>query len=238
MRSLPPWLSSTILLFAGFYFMGRIVNLEGRVFGKLTVLSFSHKNKRHQRLWECQCDCGNKAFVNSSNLLIGKTRSCGCLPKKKPIHGFSKTPLSLVLKHLLHRCYNKNNYSYHNYGGRGISVCDEWRFNQASFYKWAIENGYNENLELDRINVNGNYEPSNCRWATIKEQARNRRTNVFVEYKGKRKIIIEWCEEYNMSYSNFYARQKRGWSIHEILTTPMLYGRKLKSLKKLHQCLI
>ena len=119
------------------------------------------------------------------------------------------------------RCLNKNNKSYRDYGGRGISVCSEWQESFSSFYEWSINNGYKENLTLDRINFNGNYAPDNCKWSTLKEQMNNTRKNIFLEYDGDTKTVKEWAETLGVSQYTLYSRVKKGWSIADIIEKPI-----------------
>lgn len=128
--------------------------------------------------------------------------------EKNTKHNKSNTRLHLIWCNMKARCYNKNDKYYQDYGGRGIAVCDEWKDDFMSFYNWSTANGYADNLTIDRIDVNGNYEPNNCRWATIKQQNRNKRDTKYVTYKGVTKPLIEWCEilrvEYHKTYNRIY----------------------------------
>ena len=128
------------------------------------------------------------------------------------------------------RCYNPHNGFYHRYGGRGITVCDEWKNNFSAFRKWAMCNGYSDGLTLDRIDFDGNYEPSNCRWATSKEQANNKCTNHYVMFNGEKKTLKQWSESTGLSYPTLLGRIKRGWSIEKMLTTPQ--RNKIEKSKK------
>lgn len=134
------------------------------------------------------------------------------------LHGKTNTRLFRIWAHIKDRCFNVNNDAYKNYGARGIIMCSEWKNDFMSFYNWAIANGYNEVLTIDRKNNNGNYEPSNCRWISVKEQHRNTRRNTFLCYNGKKKCVSEWAEILRISKETLYARIKRGWPIERILT--------------------
>ena len=139
-------------------------------------------------------------------------------------HGFSRTKLEKAYVHMIERCYKSNNQSFRSYGGRGITVCEEWKTDNKNFFKWAIENGYKEGLTLDRINPNGNYCPDNCRWATNKVQQNNRRNNVYVEINGVKHTVAEWSEIYGISRYAVYTRIKRlGWDEVKAITTTSLH---------------
>lgn len=160
------------------------------------------------------CDCGNIKNINKYHLIYGMTKSCGCLVNK---HGESYTKLYDVFSAMKQRCYNKNNKSYVNYGKRGIAVCDEWLHDNSLFFEWAMNNGYKEGLQIDRIDVNGNYEPSNCRWVDNKVNCNNRRNNVLLTYQGKTRTMKQWAEELGVNYCTIKARHKRGWSDKDCL---------------------
>lgn len=195
-------------------------NMVGQKFGRLTVLDeTNHRRKDGHKVYKCKCDCGVISYVASNCLVTGRTKSCGCLNHKRfnVKHGKSDTKLYHVFKCMKERCYKKYNYNYKHYGGRGIKICDEWLNDFMNFYNWAIANGYNDNLTIDRINVNGNYEPSNCRWVDMKHQNNNKRNNVLLTHNGKTKTITQWSDELNISYHILWKRHKRGWSDEECL---------------------
>lgn len=159
------------------------LHLEGQRYGKLVVLNEAtpiySKTGKMIRRWECQCDCGNITVVRHGDLRNGRTVSCGCYNYEKEsvlkIHGYSSTKLYGVYIKMKSRCNNPNDKNYADYGGRGIKVCEEWNISSESFIDWALKNGYKEGLSIDRINVNGNYEPGNCRWADAETQCLNQR---------------------------------------------------------------
>lgn len=169
-------------------------NIIGNRYGKLTVISYDTN-----RYYLCSCDCGNTKSIRRDKLLNGMTKSCGCIKTgRKNLHGDSHTRLYGIYSHIKDRCYNKNHIHYKNYGGRGIIMCNEWKKDYLIFKKWALENGYSDSLSIDRIDVNGNYEPANCRWATVEEQSNNKRTSCYLQYNGEIKTIAQWSKKLNM----------------------------------------
>lgn len=151
----------------------RKLNLTGQRFGRLVVIKEAGRSSDGRVRWLCKCDCGNYTSTPSTKTLRNRTcRSCGCIERERPnklTHGKSNTKLFHVWNGMKQRCYNPNNRSYKTYGGRGIKVCDEWRDNFMAFHDWAIANGYEEGLTIDRIDNDGDYEPNNCRWITLQE---------------------------------------------------------------------
>lgn len=206
--------------------MGEIKDITGQRFERLTAVRPVGKNKGKGVMWECVCDCGNTIITCGSDLRRGKTRSCGCYAREKArdtclrrniTHGMTGTRVFNIWVGMRKRCLNPKEPSYKNYGERGITICDEWLdFN--NFYEWAITNGYNDSLTVDRIDVNGNYEPTNCRWATHKEQANNTRRSRFITYDGKTMTLQQWSDETGINHMTLYDRiYKSGWTVGEAL---------------------
>lgn len=208
-----------------------LLDISGEWYGRLFVLSRSTSHKGHT-MWECMCECGNTKIVDGYHLRSGESQSCGCLQKERCSvsgktsnrkHGYYAHPLYRVWSGIRDRCCNPNCPGYRLYGGRGITVCRLWRENPAEFVEWGLSNGYKRGLSVDRINVNGNYEPSNCRFTTTKVQQRNRRTNRIVELNGEKKTVAEWAEISGNSYWLIWERiRKLHWATEEAIFTPPL----------------
>lgn len=161
------------------------VDLIGQRFGKITVVERLCLNKWRQMTWLCICECGNYTKAQTSDLRKGHVLSCGCNRyKDRQTLGGNPTRLYRIWKNMKKRCYNSNNPDFKYYGARGIKVCPEWH-EFGPFQSWALSNGYTDELTIDRIDNNGNYEPSNCKWATMKEQAQHRRPCGTVVLNGK-----------------------------------------------------
>lgn len=202
----------------------RIEDLSGKRFGRLTVISIKQTNKKRVE-WICKCDCGNTAIVTSAHLKNGHTKSCGCLFKEKRqstnlSHGMSKSRIYALWNMMKQRCTNPVVYNYCDYGGRGISVCDDW-INFDGFYKWALANGYQEWLTIDRIDNNVGYCPENCRWVSAKIQANNRRNNKIIEYNGEKHTLSEWSDIVDIKSHTIGERLRKGWTVEKALTTPV-----------------
>lgn len=194
--------------------MGKFVDLTGNRFGRLTVIERVENSKDNRTQWLCVCDCGNKKYIIGKNLREGKTKSCGCLLKEKAKiinkkHGMRYTRLNNIWNSMKQRCNNSNDKNFNYYGGRGIKVCKEWLDKEngmINFYNWAMVNGYKENLTIDRIDVNGDYEPSNCRWVTQKVQSNNTRANHYITYNNETHTIAEWSEILGINRYTLYTR--------------------------------
>lgn len=209
--------------------MHKTLNLIGRKFGFLTVIDFAYRDSKNT-YWLCKCNCGNKKIVRGGHLKDGCTISCGCytknriaqMNKQNAIHGLSKTRLYSIYQGIINRCLKPKAKGYKNYGERGISVCNEWLEDFLNFYYWALANGYKDNLTIDRIDLNKDYEPSNCRWVTIKQQARNTRHNKVINYRGQSHCLAEWAEILDINYNTLQSRLgKYNWTIKKAFTTPV-----------------
>lgn len=212
--------------------MAKTVDMIGFKNGRLTVIKYVGSYDGHAQ-WLCQCECGNQKIYPGGVLRHRAVKSCGCLYKEKRSeiarnsiakvkHGDSFKRLYFMWTSMKNRCHVKSNPSYPNYGGRGIKVCDEWANDYSVFKKWAIENGYDENAKrgectLDRIDVDGNYEPDNCRWVNMKEQCRTKRTTIVIRYDGQSHTIDEWAKILNVPRARIYERYKAGWNPERIL---------------------
>jgi hypothetical protein len=206
-------------------------DLTGQRFGRLICIKDIGRNRFNEAIWECICDCGNTTNVDSSKLRKGNTRSCGCLQRERAresnfTHGlqFDKdgktNRIYGIWRRMKQRCEDVNSSDYSRYGGRGIKVCDEW-LEFLPFYNWAIENGYRDNLSIDRISNEGDYEPSNSRWATRKEQNNNKRNNHLITYNNETKTLTQWAEQIGIAQPTLRRRLKYGWSVERALTEPV-----------------
>jgi hypothetical protein len=199
-------------------YMNKFKDITGQKFGKLTALYRLNNHKKckyYGSYWLCVCECGNLTEVYLGSLTRGNSTSCGCSIKK---HGKSNNPLYRNWLGMKTRCCNKTDEHYEDYGERGIKVCNEWLHDFQAFYDWSMSNGYKEGLTIDRIDVNGDYEPNNCRWASRKTQARNRRSNRTFTINGETRCLSEWCEILNLNYNTVLTRiNKLKWSISKAL---------------------
>lgn len=205
------------------------IDLSGHRFGKLTVIE-RIGTKNNSPYWKCKCDCGNYTNATSANLKSGNVISCGCQRiESAQTHGLSKTRIYHIYSGMKSRCFNKNYHAYKHYGGRGITVCDEWLGENGfqNFYEWSMNNGYADNLTIDREDNDKGYSPDNCRWVTQEIQARNKRSNLLIEYNGETKPLIEWSEELNIPYDILNDRiTGLGWDAEKAFKKP---------IKKMHK---
>lgn len=201
----------------------KIRDITGQKFGKLTAIKLvAHKPVR----WECMCDCGKLHIASTSNLITGQVKSCGCNNKVgNPKHNQCYTRVYRIYAKLKRRCYVKDDIAYPRYGGRGIIMCDEWKESFQNFADWAYSHGYDDSLSLDRIDNNGIYEPSNCRWADNFQQANNKRNNNVYTYNGKTQTLAEWCRELDLAYGTIWYRLRIGWSFEKAISVPVNYRR-------------
>ena len=217
--------------------MGKVRDLTGQRFGKLTVIEPIGKDKHTNVIWHCLCDCGNYHDAVSRSLVNGGCKSCGCLNvgkyrgKVRERHGCSKERLYRVWTDILNRCYDERKKGYKSYGGRGIAVCDEWRNSYKAFRSWAYANGYDpaksgKECSLERVDVDGDYCPANCKWITMKEQAWNKRDTFWVEYHGKSITLREASEIGGVYQETIRCRIASGWSVERAIEQPV---RKMKN---------
>lgn len=206
--------------------MSRFKDLTGMKFHRLTVIERASNTNAGQARWKCLCECGNQSIVASGKLLSGHTKSCGCLKNeltsnRRRKHGESGNRLYVCWQHMKRRCDSPKDKYFHNYGGRGINVCSEWE-SYENFRSWALSNGYDDTLTLDRIDVNGGYCPENCRWATVTEQQNNRRNNHIVEFNNEIHTLAEWSRIVGINFDVLQMRiNKLKWPIEKAFTTPV-----------------
>lgn len=214
-------------------------DLTGNRYGRLIVIKEAEPEKRKdglgtKRRWECLCDCGNTIITKQELLVSGSTKSCGCLNndtrhRKNPDAITNKYPrLFRIWQGIKNRCNRPNDQHHKNYYDKGVKVCKEWNDSFHAFLEWSLQNGYADNLTIDRIDTTGNYEPTNCRWNTNKEQQSNKRTNIKYEIDGEMLTIPQIAERYNIKEVTLYARINRyGYTIEEAISKPVKpYKRK------------
>ncbi len=208
-----------------------LIDLKGKRFGRLLVL-YQGDRIGGKIGWICQCDCGNKKLIAGGNLTKGLSRSCGCLRKemmreKATTHNLSGSKLYYIHNNMKRRCYEPTNDHYKWYGAENKGVCEEWLGKDGfkNFADWALTNGYEDGLEIDRKNNSKGYSPDNCRWVTPKQNCRNKRNNHRITINGETKALAEWCEIYNAPYGRTSIRINKGWDALEALTTPSLRKR-------------
>lgn len=213
----------------------------GNTYGRLTAISETKLPNGRTGLL-CKCQCGNEKICTPSDLRRGHITSCGCFHKEMMQnkqfkhgdagnhHGYGGSRLYHIWRGMKRRCFNKKDWAYKNYYGvRGITMCDEW-LDYAAFKEWALNNGYDDSLTIERKNNDGNYEPSNCEWIPFSMQGRNRRNNHFISFRGETHTIAEWEQKLNFRRGTIRNRISYGWDIEKILTTPV------KKIKRRSKC--
>ena len=213
---------------------GKFIDLAGQKFGRMTVIERAGTSRHKKTTWRCICDCGNETVIDRCQLKSGNTKSCGCFKvdtnkQRLTTHGGTHTRLFQTWVNMRSRCYDEKNKEYKNYGGRGIAVCEEWMRDFGAFQRWALNSGYTDELTIDRIDVNKEYSPDNCRWATRKEQGQNKRV-CYLTFNGETRTRKEWSEITGISSENIASRLCKGWSLERALTQPI--GTKKQPKRK------
>lgn len=224
-------------------------DLTGQRYGRLTVIRL-HENRigRGGYYWECLCDCGKSKIIRATLLIQKKTKSCGCLAKETTSkrcwkHGMGNTPLAAIWRSMIGRCHNQKNKAFSHYGGRGITVCDRWRFDFLAFQEDMGTRPVGK--EMDRKDNNKGYwcgkcdycksrkqSKNNCHWVSEKVNQRNRRNSLFLSYRGQIRHLAEWAELTGIPYSTLWARLRAGWSIKKLLSHPIRKGGQRNDLKR------
>lgn len=204
--------------------MPRTHNLTGQRFGRLVARERIEGSdyKKDPSKWRCECDCGNITYVIAGDLKMGKTQSCGCYKKykdTKPIrkHGHNRTRLHRIWCGMKTRCNNPHSKDYKDYGERGIRICDDWN-EFLPFKHWAIINGYQDDLTIERLDVNKGYSSENCTWIPNSQQSLNTRQIIPLTFNGKTQTASEWAREANIRLTTLLCRLKRGWTVEQALT--------------------
>lgn len=209
--------------------------LAGMRFDRLLVVREVKRPATGRRFWHCVCNCGETTVSDQKGLLTGCIRSCGCLYREKAArmnykHGMSETDTYNIWCHMLRRCNNKKNSRYPDYGGRGITVCERWH----DFENFIADMGErpSKNYSINRIDNDGNYEPGNCNWATLKEQANNTRRNHWIEINGERKTLSQWAVEYGIKASIVLRRLTRGLTPEDALSRPVRQAKSKAQVRR------
>lgn len=211
----------------------------GKKYSNWTVLDYSHFDERtyycnnrkkvrksKDHFLKVVCKCGVVKNVRPYQLRAGKSKGCGCEGNHTKTqfvrtHGKTNTRIYRIYCGMKERCYSKNNKDYQKYGGRGITICDEWLNDFETFYEWAQSNGYSDDYSIDRIDNNESYKPSNCRWTDAKKQSNNRRSSIFLEFKNQKYTITEWSRILNVKADTLHRRKRNGWTDEEVITIPI-----------------
>ncbi|SHI23748.1 hypothetical protein SAMN02745823_03836 [Sporobacter termitidis DSM 10068] len=205
--------------------MGHFIDITGKRYGKLTALYPTEKRDQGGSvMWHFRCDCGNEKDMSARPIKAGTVKSCGCIAKP---HGKTGTRLFTIWVNMRQRCSNPNYSGFQYWGGKGVTVCAEWQ-DFTVFEAWSLAHGYSDKLTIDRIDGGGNYEPSNCRWSTPKEQAHNTASNHLITIGEQTKTLSDWCEQLGtVSLCSIHRRVRTlGWSYEKALTTPPMRSRR------------
>lgn len=218
--------------------MPKFIDLAGQTFNRLTVLKRAKNDKRKRTLWKCKCICGETVIIRGTHLISGATKSCGCLKNEKIkvlnlTHGMTKTPEYRCWRHIMIRCYNPSCATFKDYGGRGITVCDEWRHDFMAFYD-HVGNRPSQQHSIDRIRNNGNYEPDNTRWTLPVTQANNRKSNHLITLYGWTLTISNWSRFVGLKQETIRYRIKHGWPLSKAIFQPVKHHKKLPVLVNNH----
>ena len=202
----------------------RFKDLSNQTFGYLTVISFDGIRNKHT-YWLCRCCCGKQRSLQTSRLTTNKVTSCGCMNPRtqKSMVISSHKRLYSVYSSMLSRCENPKSISYKYYGERGVTICDEWH-DYAVFKEWALANGYNDTLSIDRIDNNKGYSPDNCRWIPLGDQHKNQSNNILITHNGETHILKEWCDILNIPYQTVKDRRKYAKSTGRELTFEQMFS--------------
>lgn len=206
--------------------MSALIDITGAKYGMLTVICRAENAPKGIARWKCRCDCGNIVIVRGGNLKNGSVKSCGCLKgisnKSRSIHGMSNTRLYQSWVNMKRRCYCDTHFAFKNYGARGIKVCDKWKNSFESFAEWSLSNGYSDDLTIERIDNDGDYEPTNCKWISLGEQADNRRSCWKITYRNETHNLSEWCKIFKKDYALVYNRiYKNKWNFERAMFEPV-----------------
>lgn len=219
-------LKSGATISCGCYSKSKFIDLLGQRFGRLKVIGYIPPKNGKRGKWDCLCDCGKRKSLITSHLTDMGVKSCGCLlseitTEKNRTHGKSHSRLYGIWRNMKDRCLNPNQTYFEHYGGRGIKICDEWLNSFESFHDWSMNNGYSDELTIDRIENSGNYEPDNCRWITMKKQSNNTRRNLVYTHNGQTRTLSEWADIKGFSYNKVYQRiHKLKWDFEKAINTP------------------
>jgi hypothetical protein len=217
--------------------MPALVDLKNWRFGRLLVESLAGRDSGGKSTWNVVCDCGTRKVIRASDMRSGRTKSCGCLQTehtlainaRKRTHGMTRTSAYRTWTSMIGRCHSRTNQNFKGYGARGITVCARWRESFENFF--ADMGAPPPGMSLDRRDNDGNYEPGNCRWATVEEQSNNKRTSRFLEIDGRRMTIAQWAREVGISKDTLSGRLQRGWPPEQAFRTPAA-ARKALSAKE------